>query len=257
MEIRVLGCYGSQMPGYNTTSFLLDGKLLIDGGTITSVLSLEEQVNIEFILVTHAHLDHVRDILFLADNLNLQSRPTHSVSVLSTAGVLDHLKQYLLNNIIWPDFTRIPTAEAPIIRLQQVIPETALNVCGFRITAVPVNHSIETVGFIIEGAKGSVLFTGDTGPTERIWELARETHDLKAIFIETSFHDEMAHIAALSGHLTPSTLKAELDKIKDTEAAIYLFHMKSLQDIESFKKTIRTIRNRKIHMLHDGEVIRI
>ncbi len=39
MEIRVLGCHGSQLPGYNRTCFLLDRGILLDGGTITSVLT--------------------------------------------------------------------------------------------------------------------------------------------------------------------------------------------------------------------------
>ena len=38
---------------------------LVDAGTITSLLTIEEQVNIDYVLVTHAHLDHVRDIMFL------------------------------------------------------------------------------------------------------------------------------------------------------------------------------------------------
>jgi cAMP phosphodiesterase len=257
MEIRVLGCYGSQLPGYNTTSFLVDRKLLIDGGTITSALSLDEQSKIESILVTHAHLDHVRDIMFLADNLNIQSSRMHSVSIFSTEGVLEHLRQYLFNNVIWPDFTQIPNRENPIIRFQTMVPELGLRIEDFQVTAVRVNHSIETVGFIIEDHTGAILFTGDTGPTERIWELALKAPDLKAIFVETSFHDEMAHIAALSGHLTPATLEMELEKLKDRNVEIYLFHMKPLQDLDSFKQAIGMIRNRNIHMLHDGQIVKI
>jgi hypothetical protein len=38
MEIRVLGCYGGELPGYFLGSFMLDGKLVVDAGAITSVL---------------------------------------------------------------------------------------------------------------------------------------------------------------------------------------------------------------------------
>lgn len=69
MDIRIRGCHGSQMPGYNTTSFLLDNKILIDDGTITPLLTVEEQNNIHYILVTHAHLDRVKDMMFLVDNI--------------------------------------------------------------------------------------------------------------------------------------------------------------------------------------------
>ena len=97
MEIRVLGCYGSQLPGYNTTSFLLDGKILLDGGTITSVLTTEEQLKIEVILITHAHLDHIRDIMFLADNLCYQKKK-QPLLVLSTSRVIAALRRHIFNN---------------------------------------------------------------------------------------------------------------------------------------------------------------
>lgn len=58
MRIRVLGCHGSQLPDYNTTSFLIGQNVLLDAGTVTTVLSLKEQIKIDYILITHAHLDH-------------------------------------------------------------------------------------------------------------------------------------------------------------------------------------------------------
>jgi hypothetical protein len=41
--------HGSQMPGCNTTSFLLGGNILIDAGTITMLLSVEERFNISIL----------------------------------------------------------------------------------------------------------------------------------------------------------------------------------------------------------------
>ena len=46
MEIRLLGCHGSQLPAFNTTIFLINGTVLIDAGTVTSVLTADEQKNI-------------------------------------------------------------------------------------------------------------------------------------------------------------------------------------------------------------------
>ena len=69
MEIRVLGCHGSQLPGYGLTGFLIDATTLLDAGAVTSVLTLEEQVRVDHILITHAHLDHIRELTSLADNL--------------------------------------------------------------------------------------------------------------------------------------------------------------------------------------------
>jgi ribonuclease BN (tRNA processing enzyme) len=79
MKVRVLGCHGSQLPDYNTTSFLIGQNVLLDAGTVTTVLSLEEQMKIDYILITHAHLDHVRDLMFLADNVFHQRKKNQLV----------------------------------------------------------------------------------------------------------------------------------------------------------------------------------
>ena len=49
MKIRVLGCHGSQLPHFNTTSFLVENSILLDAGTVTPVLTLKEQLRIDYI----------------------------------------------------------------------------------------------------------------------------------------------------------------------------------------------------------------
>lgn len=257
MEIRVLGCYGSQLPGFNTTSFLLNGRVLVDAGTVTSVLTMEEQMQIDHILITHAHLDHVRDVMFLADNVNILSRRKTPVAVMSTPGILQAIKDHLFNGVIWPDFLRIPSVEKPVMVFEPLELEVRYPLGDFFVTAVGVSHSVETVGYIIEFEGGTVVFAGDTGPTERLWEMARSRRDLRAVFIETSFHDRWRDLAALSGHLTPSCLDAELKKLGDHAPDIYLFHMKPLDDLGLIKESVGRIRNRNIKILEDGEVITI
>ena len=109
MDIRVLGCHGSQMPGCNTTSFLFNSRIMIDAGTITPLLTVEEQSGIHYILVTHAHLDHVKDMMFLADNICYlqKERP---LMVYGTTYIIDALKTHLFNGTIWPDFSTISSA---------------------------------------------------------------------------------------------------------------------------------------------------
>lgn len=256
MNIRVLGCHGSQFPGYNTTSFLLDGTILLDAGTITSVLSIEEQMNIDYILITHAHLDHVRDIVFLADNVYYSKKKGPAVKVITTQGIIDALKAHLFNNIIWPDFSAIPTPEDHVLKFEVIQPDTKFQLNNLAITAVRVNHTVETVAFVIEFEGGSVIFMGDTGPTEEIWKVARELKNLKAVFIEVSLPDSMKETADITGHLTPDGLDRELKKLGVLTPRIYLFHMKP-QFEKSIREEIALIRNEDIHILSEGEVIRI
>ena len=69
MEVRVLGCYGGEMPGHRTTCILVNSHLLIDAGAVAAALPLKDQAKVEAVLLSHSHLDHVRDLPLLADNI--------------------------------------------------------------------------------------------------------------------------------------------------------------------------------------------
>lgn len=256
MEIRVLGCHGSQLPGYNTTCFLLDGKVLLDGGTITSVLTAEEQLNIEYIFVTHAHLDHIRDIMFLADNLCYLKRERPLV-VLSTPHIIETLRYYLFNDVIWPDFSGIPNAENPVIKFEAISPGGTISTAGLDITAIKVSHTVETVGYVIEANEGTAIFMGDTGPTNEIWRIARtKRKKLRAVFMETSLPNDMQYLADKTGHLTPASLEQELSKLGGLNVPIYLYHMKAHLH-EVIKEELALLMNSNLHVLEDGQVLKI
>jgi ribonuclease BN (tRNA processing enzyme) len=254
VEIRILGCHGSQMPGYNTTSFLLNGNMLIDAGTITTLLTVEEQSNINYILVTHPHLDHVKDIMFLSDNVCYfqKDRP---LMVYATPYIIEAMRSHLFNGIIWPDFSVLPSTENPVLKFSGIIPGEKIRLDDLDVTAILVDHVVETVGYLIEAEEGSAVFVGDTGPTEEIWEIANRAKNLKAIFIETSLPDDMTEIADATGHLTPSTLERELKKLDAHSPDIYLYHMK-LRYEKSIQREIALLENRSIHILKDGQIIR-
>jgi ribonuclease BN (tRNA processing enzyme) len=255
MNIRVLGCHGSQLPNYNTTSFLIGQNVLVDAGTITAVLSLEEQLKIDYIFITHAHLDHVRDIMFLADNICYQRRKKPLI-IVSTKGIIDAIHRHLFNNVIWPDFSKIPSPQAPVVKFQIIKPGRKQKIGNLQVRAIDLHHVVETVGYIIEEKGKAVIFLGDTGPTEEAWQVARKTAGFKAIFVETSFPDGMKDIANIAGHLTPLTLAAELKKLTEAKPNIYLYHMKpSYREI--IRKEVEAIRDRKIHIIEDGQKIRI
>jgi ribonuclease BN (tRNA processing enzyme) len=255
MKIRVLGCHGSQLPHHNITSFLLEKNILIDAGTVTQALTLEEQLRIECIFVTHAHLDHIRDIAFLADNLYYGRRKKPLV-ILSSRGILDSIHRHLFNNVIWPDFSKIPSMKEPLIRFQAIAPGRKKTIGGFEVRAVNLNHTVETLGFMIRSKDKAVLFLGDTGPTETVWKVVKTVKDIKAVFIETSLPGSLQNIADKTGHLTPISLNAELRKLKAARPDIYLYHMKP-RYAEEIRHEVAVIQDRKIHIIEDGQVIRL
>ncbi len=259
MEIRVLGCYGSQIPGYGLTGFLIDAKTLLDAGAVTSVLTLEEQAGVDHILITHAHLDHIRELASLVDNLCYLNRED-PLTVVGTPLLIETLKKHIFNGIIWPDFSAIPSTEKPVLRYVAIRPGEKLQLGRLSVAVVPVNHKVETVAYVVETGQNddrvAAVFVGDTGPTDEIWRVAGKVDGIRAIFVETSLPEELRDVAELSGHLTPAGLAGELEKLGPFDHGIYLYHMK-IQYREKIRREIDLLRIANIHLLQDGQVIRI
>jgi len=251
MEIKVLGCYGGELPGYRLCSFLIDGKILVDAGAVTSVLSSFKQSRIAHILITHAHIDHIKDLPFLAAN-RAGTNFCEPIHVLSIPPVIQGIQAHLFNDALWPDFSNLPTAEHPALKFVPIEPGRDIEVEGYTVKAVPVNHRVPAVGYVIHKGKSRILYTGDTGPTERIWEEANQASDLKAILMESSFPNRETALAQRSGHLTPRMLRGELEKLKRTDIPIFLVHMKP-QYLRELRSEIRGLGNRKVTFMQQGK----
>jgi len=66
----------------------------------------------------------------------------------------------------------------------------------------------------------------------------------------------MQSLADKTGHLTSVTLAAELKKMKDSRPDVYLYHMKP-RYAGTIRREVARIPDRKIHIIQDGQVIRI
>lgn len=253
MRLKVLGSSGAELRGYNLPAFLIDDCILLDAGTIGASLNETAQWKIRDILVTHAHLDHIRGIPFLLDNILLRNK-RHNVTVISIPYVLNSLKDNLLNNIIWPDFTKIPDTKTPLLKLKTIIPGQPFNLCGYKVIAYNVGHSVPAVGYIIEDIKKKrLLYTGDTGPTDAIWKAAQ---DIDCAIIEISFPNRLEVIAIKTGHLTPRLLMKEIRKMKNLPEKILIAHQKP-QYLKQIRREIDALRMKKIKILRDGEIYEI
>lgn len=251
MKIRVLGCFGSRVPGRFTSSLLIDNRLLLDAGTIASSMTLEEQARIDDILLTHAHLDHMVDLAFLADNV--MSQRTTPIRVWAPEPVLDAVRQHLFNDYIWPDFTQIPSPERPVLTLNPLPAEGSVMISGYTVNFAQTNHTVYTVGYCLSTKDGSLFYSGDTSTTEAIWEMAANCTDMQIAFIEASFPNRLEKLAKLSGHLTPDMLKVELNKFGDRKVPIKVFHMKP-QFLEDLQAELAALNDNRLQVLDGGEV---
>lgn len=226
MHIRVLGCSGSIAAGSRTTSFLLDESILIDAGTGVGDLTLDELTRIDHILISHSHLDHILSIGLLADSVTRRRiaarRPP--VMVHALPATIAALKDHVFNGVIWPDFSRLPNEQTPVLGFAPIEVGQVLDLGGRRIEILPASHIVPAVGFAVPGSEGAWVFTGDTGPNAALWQRLGSMR-VAALVIETAFSNDEAQLAAVSGHLCPSTLRAEISLLKQA-TDIYVTHIK-------------------------------
>jgi len=251
MEWHVLGSFGGSSPTCRMTSFLINGELALDAGSITQALPLDAQRRIRHIVLTHSHLDHTASIPFLVENTFGQQR--EALEILVTPQVLHTVKLHLFNNDTWPDFTRIPNDLLPALRLVQVEPRVPFSANSLQLTPIPVRHTVPTHGYLVEDEGGAVLFTSDTGPTKEVWEVANRTPALRAVIVEVSFPSRMQSVADISLHLTPTTLAAELAKL-ERDVAVYLYHLKPAYVDELRQELAATRFPHPVEELRQGDV---
>ena len=223
MKIKVLGCSGGIGDGRHTTSFLIDDDILVDAGTGVTRLSSAALARVDHVFLTHSHLDHILSLPLLLDSV--AGERSHALVLHGIPEVLQILKDHLFNWRIWPDFSRIPSVEAPFLRYSPLVIGVPLRLKDREIIAIPANHVVPGVGYLLRGPGGSLLFSGDTASHSSLWELADATADLKHLIVECSFPNAQEDVAAASRHYCPDTLAADLVLMRP-EPSVWITHLK-------------------------------
>lgn len=252
MKLRVLGCSGGIGGRHlRTTSFLLDGDVLVDAGSGVGDLSLAELTRIDHVFVTHSHLDHVTSIPFLVDTVGgMRTKP---ITVHATGATIEILRNHLFNWSIWPDFTEIPTPDAPFLRYEEIEIGRTVSLSGRELTALPAIHAVPAVGYHLDSGQGSLVFTGDTGPNDELWKIVNRIANLKVLIIETAFSNKERYLAEVSRHLCPSMLADELAKF-ERRAEIWITHLKP-GEIELIMEEVEAcVGSLRPRMLQNGQV---
>ncbi|HIV69323.1 MAG TPA: 3',5'-cyclic-nucleotide phosphodiesterase [Candidatus Aquabacterium excrementipullorum] len=261
--IRVLGCHGSIAARCHTTSFLLDDDILIDAGSGVGELRLDELARIDHILLSHSHLDHILSVPLLADSvIKLRMGPgglpdLRPIQVHGLPQTLEAIKAHILNGVIWPDFSRLPSAAHPILTLH---PFNIGDVLTFssrggeperKVRVLPAKHTVPGVGFGVETPQGLWIYSGDTGPNPELWKvLAGER--IAQLVIETAFGNDEAHLADISGHLSPQSLARELVQL-DGQVSVFITHPKP-GEVPAVLSQIRALDSQhRIEPLREGQ----
>jgi len=242
MKVRVLGCSGAITRDCRTTSFLIGHDLLVDAGTGVGDLTLDEMAAIDHVLLTHSHLDHIAALPLMVDASAARRRGA-PLQVHALQDTIDALKAHIFNNIIWPDFSKVPTPDAPYISFHPLAPGQTLSLAGRQVEVLPAVHTVPAVGYAVTEGQGYWVFTGDTAHNPALWARINQL-DVALLVIETAFSNRECELAKRSAHLSPHALAEELACVgPGKNYPIYITHTKPAEtqlimaEIQNFENT--------------------
>lgn len=252
MEIEVIGSYGGETPECRLTCLLVNGTTAIDAGCLCRGLEIERQLEVEAVVLTHSHADHTNGLPFFLDNVF--GRRQGGIAIHGSEATLYAVRKHVFNSSTWPDFTRLPNHLEPVLQFDAFDDEESFEVAGVSYTPIRVNHVVPTHGLLLEQGGKSFLWSSDTGPTDRLWEVANRTGNLVAVAIDVSFHNALQQVADDSGHLTPASLAIELAKL-DKDVPVLIHHMKP-QSEAIIREEVAGLGDHRVGFFEQGETYR-
>lgn len=225
MHVKILASSNEDFGGFQyASSYLVNETVAVDAGCIGFCGTPEQQKRIREVFLTHPHADHIASLPIFLENVYDQS--PDCPTIYGSLETLESIQRHVFNDTIWPNVIKLSEFMPPFVRLHTLEPEVKVPIHGLSVIPVGVHHAVPALGYIVSDESSSVIFSGDTGPTSRIWEVARTLENLKAVFLDACFPDSMEKLARVSGHLTPTMLAAETFKIP-ADVKVFAVHIKA------------------------------
>jgi ribonuclease BN (tRNA processing enzyme) len=159
--------------------------------------------NVDHVFLTHSHLDHVAALPLMVDAV--AARRKQALQIHALAGTIAALKAHIFNDVIWPDFSRIPTPQAPFISFHEIQTGQTLQINRKLLEVLPAVHTVPAVGYAVTAGTGCWVFSGDTERNPAFWERVNQLN-VAMLVIETAFSNREKDLAKLSLHLSPMVL---------------------------------------------------
>jgi len=208
---------------------------------------------VQHVFLTHTHLDHIASLPIFLENVSNDSQ--HCPTIHATPEVLDVVCRDVLNDRLFPDFVRLSIDGPPLVKLAPIEPFRPVSLDSLRLQAVPVDHVVPTVGYVIDDGSTAIAIITDTAPTDAIWDVCNRTQNLKAVFLELTFPESMRWLADASKHLTPSLFADEVRKLKKS-VPIYVIHLKA-RFVDDVIREVNALKLPNVSLLEPGRVMEI
>lgn len=191
MELTVLGCSGSGPGPDNPSSGYLvraGGRTLaldLGNGTLGAMHHHLDPFALDALLLSHLHPDHCADVASLVVFRRYHPRPPYPVTerrlpVWGPAEAHDRLAaQYGASAA-----ERAETDLSDVLDFQVLTDELRVELAGVDVLARRVDHVVESYGLRLEFGGRSLVYSGDTGPSDALVELA---HGADVLLCEASW----------------------------------------------------------------------
>ena len=175
------GCGAWPAAGQACSGYLIehDGfRLLIDPGyaVVPRLFGLITPAEVDAVFVTHRHPDHCADLNPLLRARVMSGQEPPPLPVFSPPHALDAV--LALDRPEWL---------AAALSLQEFEPGNGFGIGPFDVATRLLPHSVPNAGVRVSAGRRTIAYTGDTGPSPEIVELAR---DADALLAEASYVDD-------------------------------------------------------------------
>jgi len=247
MKIRLLGSSVRDTARRQyVSSYLINGTVAVDAGCLGFYGTPQDQEAIRHVFLTHSHADHTATLPIFVENAWTPSE--NCPRIYGSKETLDSVQKHIFNDVIWPDFVALSRDLHPFLSLCPLQAEVAVEADGLRITPVPVDHVVPTFAYVVSDGGSAVIFGGDSGPTKRLWEVAHQTRDLRAVFLEACFPNSLTRLAKVSLHMTPEMFSREVAKMP-ARVKVIAVHIK----VRYREEVLRELRALQLPNLEIGE----
>ncbi|AKG53209.1 CAMP phosphodiesterases class-II:metallo-beta-lactamase-like protein [Dehalogenimonas sp. WBC-2] len=258
MKLRFLGAHNVETASTGLSCLLVDDVVALDAGALTRHLSPSAMFNLQGVLLTHGHYDHIRDVPALGMNLYLNGK---TLDLYGNSSTKENLAGCLMNGTIYSKFLEKPP-ENPTFCFNIIEPDMAFQLGKYEVLAVELPHSLPALGYQMTDAGGKrIFYTGDTGPgLSRCFKSIAPDLMIVEVTASNRFTDFFS--SAEGQHLTPELLRRELktfQRLRGYLPKIACVHMSpgNESEIEAEINDIAAELNSQIYLAREGMTVTI
>lgn len=210
MKIKFLGAHNCETATTGMMCIQVDDRVIIDAGSLTRNMTLEQMFQIKGLLLTHGHFDHFRDVATLGMNLFLNGR---TLDICGSEETHTAISEHILNGAIYSKFFDSPETK-PTFRFTVVEAGVPFNVADYEVMPVALPHPVPVLGYQLTDTLGKKFFyTGDTG-TGLSRCVEQISPDFMAVDV-TASSKYTEFFSTRNQHLTSETLGWELRAFRE------------------------------------------